>query len=263
MADEHNTALDNVDNKDTKVEFSTEQQAKVQELIDAAVGRVATKVRNEESAKLTTLQSELDAAKAASKAAKTPTQKQDAAEDVAALRSQIEEMKIASKSISDEATRWKGEAQKKADEAKSARDEAQRVHMEVAMQNAASKIPFVDTEVVIALTKGQVHRDAEGKFIVLREDGQPRLNASMEPMSLEEFYNDFAGKRPYLVRGDVKSGTSASENTKSAFTGNRQIDVATIFGPKSDSRLANELAKNNYAEYKRLKVIAKGMNLVA
>ena len=258
MADEHNTATED------KIEFTDAQQTKVQSLIDAAVARVASKVRTEEGAKFTTLQTELATAKAEAAKAKTPTAKTEAGEEVAVLLAKIDEMKNASKATADAADRWKSEAQNAAEQAKAAKQETIGVRKEVAITNAASKINFVNTEVVATLTRSQIHVDAEtGKFSVQREDGQPRLNAAMEPMSLDEFYNDFAAKNPYLVRGDVKSGSGGSENARSTLTSNGKYEVAQIFGPKSDSRLANKLALEDKAEYARLKVVARSNGLVA
>jgi hypothetical protein len=246
-----------------KVEFNEAQQAKVQELIDKAVGRVAGNLRSEYEPKLATLQTELTEAKEAAKAAKTGTQKNEANADVAALQAQIDEMKSASRATKDEVTRWQTEAQTKAREVEDAKAEALNIRKDVAITNAASKVNFVNTEVVLKLTKDNIKYDSEkGRFIVLSDSGQPRLNAAMEDMTLDEFYTEFAAKNKYLVRGDIVPGTNSSENTRSNLSKNGQYEVKDIFGPKSNSRLANELAKADPAEYKRLKAIARTAGLV-
>lgn len=247
-----------------KVEFNEAQQAKVQELIDKAVGRVAGNLRGEYEPKLASLQTELTEAKAAAKAAKPGAQKTEANADVAALQAQIDEMKSASRTSKDEIAQWKTEAQTKAREVETAKAESLGIRKDVAITNAASKVNFVNTEVVLKLTKDNIQFDAaSGRFIVTSDSGQPRLNAAMEPMSLDEFYTEFAAKNKYLVRGDIVPGTNSSENSRSNLSKNGQYEVKDIFGPKSNSRLANDLAKADPAEYRRLKAIARTAGLVA
>jgi hypothetical protein len=262
MADEHNTAIDG------KVEFTPEQQEKVNDLIKKAMGRAASDLRAEnESIKsqLTSLQTELATAKSSLSQAKTPEARADAAADVAALQSQIAQMKDASKATQDEAKRWQDEAKQKQKEVDAAKDEVLRVRKDVAITTAASKINFVNVDVVRKLTEDQIKWSDEYKqFVVLAESGGTRLDATLEkPMTLEHFFNDFAAKNKYLVRGDINPGTGSSESARNALSRDGKFEVTQIFGPKSSSRLANELARSNPQEYKRLKTIARSAGLVA
>jgi len=268
MADELNTngakPGDGGDDKD-KVEFTPKQQEKVQELIDKAVGRVANNVRADLTGKVEALTTELEAAKLALKSAKTPADKKESKEDIAALQAKIEEMHNASKTSTADIERYKGIALAKEKELEVARAEALNVRKEVAITSAATKsAEWVDLDVVRKLTQDTVHYDADkSKWVVLNEKGQPRLNAAMEDMSLAEFFNDFAAKNPYLVKSSIKQGVGSTEANRSALSRNGKFEVAQIFGKTSNSALASKLMKDDPAEYRRLKVIAKEAGLLA
>jgi hypothetical protein len=79
---------------------------------------------------------------------------------------------------------------------------------------------------------------------------------------LEEFYTDYAAKKPYLVRGDARSGTGSSETKTSQLSNNGKYEVSQIFGKTSIPALANKLAKENITEYRRMKEIAKSNGLI-
>lgn len=263
MADEHNTAEEVV--IDEPVIFDAKQQDKVNELIQRAMGKAAKETKADlERAKveLTTAQTELAAAKAAATKVKTPAEKAEAMDDVAALAAQLAETKAVVNSLKSESDRWQREAKAKADEVETARRETMNFKRTSAMQTAIGKLPFVNTDVISKLTVDNVIVDPDnvGKFLVLNDDGSPRLSNTLEPMSLDEFYTDFASKNKYLVRGDILAGTGASESQRGV-SGSR-IDVKDIFGPKSNARMANDLAKSNPAEYRRMKEVARAAGLV-
>lgn len=245
-----------------KVTFTDEQQAKVEQIVDRAVGRVASNLRTELSAKdqkIADLEAELTKAKE-SKSSTTPKGERK----IEDLEATIEEMKRASQARADEAERYKSESQKSARDAESARKEAQDIRKSQVIHTAASKHNFVDLDAVAKLTQEHIQFDSEaGRFVVLNEYGKTRLNAAMEPMSIEEYYNDFASKNKYLVRGDFSGGTGSSESMRSSLSKTGQYEVTDIFGPKSNARLANELALKDYPEYKRLRLIAVQAGLVA
>lgn len=245
-----------------KIEFTAEQQAKVNELIQEAMGRAGREAKvaaTTAQTELTKVQTELAQAQEALKAASTPADKKDAAKDVAALQA---EMARVVASHTEEVNRFKTLAQKKEEEARTATQKVIDVQKQVAIGNAASKVNFVNNEVVATLTKDNVKWDSDkNKFIVVGDNGEPRMNSSFEPMSLEEFYTEFAAKNPYLVRGDVRTGTGSSESRRDV-TGNGKFEIKQIFGRESNAALANKLALENPAEYQRLKKVAQSSGLI-
>lgn len=250
-------------NSEQKVEFTPEQQAKLQEIIDKAVGRNVAKVREEYTSQKSALEAQLAEAREAAKAAKTPAAKVDANDEVAQLRAQIDEMKSAGRSNASEAERWKSEAQKMQEQVRAAQDAALEIRKENAIANAAQKVGFVDVDDVVALTSKNIAWDADlSKFIVVSKDGQARMNAAFEPMSLDEFYADYAAKKKHLVRTDVLFGTGSTESSRAGLSRDGKVSVTDVFGKNSDAGKANRLAKENPAEYRRLKEIARAQKLI-
>jgi hypothetical protein len=251
---------------DPKVTFTPEQQARIDEIIREAQGRAGKEARTElENLKtqMQTMQSELQTAKEALKNAKTPQQKSEAQDDIAALQNQINEMKAAGTSTQQELERLRQAAASKDKEVSAAREEAKQIRKEVAMQKAASKVNFVNIGVVTKLTGDNIRwDDTRNTFIVVNEHGTERLNAAYEPMSLDEFYTEFAAQNPYLVRGDVKGGAGSTESQRSGLSSNGKYTVEQIFGKKSVGALANKLNKEDPKEYARLKAIALENNLI-
>jgi len=145
-------------NNEPKVEFTPEQQAKLQEIIDKAVGRNVAKVREEYAAQKTALETQLAEAREAAKAAKTPAAKADANDEVELLRAQIEEMKSAGRTNMNEAERWKSEAQKTQERLRAAEDAAVQIRKENAIANAAQRVGFVDVDDVVPRDRA-VHDD--------------------------------------------------------------------------------------------------------
>lgn len=237
-----------------KVEFSAEQQAKVQELIDSAVGRVAGKIRSEYEPKVADLQRQLDDAK-------KPKQHGKEGDGDANL----DEYKRVIEQAKQEAERFRTMAQEREREIAAAREESLSIRKEVAIAEAASEIPFFNLGVVKTLTKDNIQWDAErGQFVVRGENGQIRLDSTLEkPLSLKAYFTEFASNNKYLVRADVKQGSGSSESSRSSVASNGRYEVTDIFGPKSDSRKAAALMKDNPQEYKRLKGLAKEGGLIA
>jgi hypothetical protein len=251
-----------------EVVFDEKQQAKVDELIRKAQGKAASELRRENETfktQLSTVQSDLESAKAELARAKTPTDKKEAQGDISALQAQIDEMKRVHQNTQDEAKRWRDEAETRAKAITQKDNEITNIRKDVAITSAASKLPFVNVDVVKKLTESEIAwSDDYKQFVAVNDNGQVRLDATLEkPLSLDAFFNDFAAKNKYLVRGDVMSGTNATESMRSTLTKNGKYEVAQIFGPKSDARLANDLAKSDPQEYKRLKVVARQAGLVA
>lgn len=242
---------------ETKVTYTEAQQAHMQTIIDAAVGKAHRAARSESEAS----QASISRLTAELATAKSHTPVNPKSVDEPARHDEFERVKLGHKADLDAANLRIAEGQR---EVLKARSEAQTVRTEVAITNAASKVPFVDLGVVLKLTKDQVVLDPDtGRFNVLNDAGTPRLNASFEPMSLDEFYNDFAAKNKYLVRGSVLPGTGSSESTRTNLSSNGRFEVVEIFGAKSSGAKAAQLMKSDPSEYQRLKIVARSAGLIA
>lgn len=250
-----------------KITFSPEQQKRIDEIIKESMGRAggAIKRENEElSTKMQTLQSELEAAKAELGKAKTPSEKKESKAEAEALAAQIQEMKAIQSQTAAEMDRLKQLAASKDKDVEAARKEALNIRKQNAIQSAASSHGFVDVDVVTALTSEAIQFDPEkAKFYVVGENGQPRLNAAYEQMSLDEYFQEFATKKPYLVRGDVKGGVGSTEAQRSALNQQGKYPVDQIFGKGSNAALANKLALTQPKEYARLKAEARDKGLIS
>lgn len=251
------------DGEEVKVEFDAAQQEKVNQLIREAQGRAAKEVRTElETAKaqVTTLQTELTEAKTRA-ASGTPAERKEGAQDVIALQAQIDEMRTAAATSTRELERLKEVSRNKDNDINNAKGETREVRKQVAMQEAASKIGFVDAMDAIALSRDVVKwSDDRGRFVVIGEGGAERMNGALDPMTLDEFFSEMATKKPHLVRSDMRGGTGSTESKGSPSFG--KIPLEKLFGAKSDARLANNLAMSNPAEYKKQRVAAKEAGLI-
>lgn len=250
-----------------KVTFTPEQQARVDAIVKESMGRAGGELRvslEKVTAEKTQLEADLAAAKAAVKAAVTPLEKKAAKEDVDALNNQIVEMKTIQTTTQTDLERHRKLVQDKDAEIAKAKDETVQVKKQVAIQTAANKAGFVDVNIVSKLTDDLVKFDGtRGRFVVLNEQGTERLNSSYEPMSLEEFYKEYAANNPFLVKSDVKGGAGSSQNTRSNFAGSGKYEVTQIFGKTSNGALANKLAQENPQEYHRMKIVAKEAGIIA
>lgn len=247
------------------VEFTAVQQTKLDEIIKKAMGRAGSESRQElatATAKIVKLEADLAEAK---KAATTgPAADRSAAKgEVADLQAQIDEMKNARTATVAEIEGLRKQITDANGNAEKAKADTLKERKLNVIANAASKEDFVNIKVVRALTEGNLQwNETDGKWTVLSDEGQPRMNSAYDPMTIDEFYADFAAKNPYLVKGSVKPGTGSSESTRSTLASGRYT-VEQIFGKGSNAKLANELAIKNNAEYKRLRAEAIQKGIVA
>lgn len=249
-----------------KVVFTEAQQSKVNELIQHAMGRAGSEHRERAAsleAELNAARAELKAAKEAVAAAKTPGDKSAAKNDLDRLQVQLEEMRNAHLSVQEEAKRYREIAEARAKEVELAKQDSINTRKQVAITAAASKQNFIDPTVAMKLTEDNIKYDEKaGRFVVLGDKGQERMNASLEPMTLEEYYQEFAAKNPYLVRGDVTPGIGSTTSRRFDVSNNGQYKVTDIFGKGSSSIKASALMKENPTEYHRLKQIAVDQGII-
>lgn len=257
--------IDGQGNTSEKITFTPEQQAFVNNLLarekTEAKQSAQTELATTKTA-LETVQAEFRAAQEALRGATTKGEKKEASEDLEVLRGQLNEAKTVQQRAVEETERIKKVLGEKDKEVLTARQEAVNIRKQVAIQGAASKVNFVDLGVVQKLTQDNVVFDeTRSRFVVTNDEGTARMNASFEPMSLEEYYTEYASKNPYLVRGSVLGGASSAESQRAGVSLSGKYAVEMIFGPKSNAALANKLAMENITEYRELRkqAVASGL----
>jgi hypothetical protein len=204
----------------TKVTFSAEQQAKIDELIRAAMGRAGN----------------------------------DARATAARLEAEAEALRA-------EVARLNGDKSGLEREAKSARDEAVAFRKQTAITEAGVKFNFYDPAQLAKLTSDEVGWDGK-RFVITGEDGTPRVGLDGTPLSVDEFFREFATKNPHLVKGDVKPGVGSRENQIPHPTIGEKEKLAKLFGRGSDGKAANDLALSDPNEYKRQRHVARRLGLI-
>lgn len=247
-----------------KVTFTEAQQVRIDELIRGAMGRAGNEARAENvtlKSEMTKLQTELEAAKEAAKNAVTKHGKDDAKGDVAALQAQIEDLKRVQTQTLEESRTSKQQAQAKEKEVTEAREETVKVRKQNVIQTAAAKHNFINPDTLSKLVSDNI-KWADGKFTVVNDDGAVRNNASFEPMTVDEFFADYASKNPYLVKGDVKSGAGSKVSSSYQGAGDQNLKLTDIFGKGSNSKLANDTMMKNPTLYKTMKAQAQAQNLI-
>lgn len=187
-----------------KVELTPEQQEHVNRVFDTRFAKIQKK--HEES--LAAMRAELEALK--------NTKPEDKSEDKQD-KEDSPEKKEYKKLLEAEKNRAKlaeAERQKAIDEAKAAKAESMRVKKENAIAKAASKQNFYELDTVSKLVWDNIEFDEDLKTFVIKDGGHIRQNSSLVPMTLEEYFSEFASQRPYLVNGDVKSGAGSDDASK-------------------------------------------------
>jgi hypothetical protein len=248
FAEEETIVAEAVVDLDT-VTFDAPQQEKVNKLIKEAQGRAAKELRSEN----TKLKKQIDDLPKL-KEPETTVVDDDHSNDAT---KQVTEFKRIAEQRGRDAEASKKEADQARKDADKAKHRAIETEKRFALTTAASKQDFVDVSDVIALTSGSViWSEDDSKFIVVNEHGEPRYNAAFQPMSVEEFYTDYASKKSHLVRSGARGGLGSTTSTRSSLATGKGYELDKIFGNKSDAGLANRLAKENPVEYKRLRVQA-------
>jgi hypothetical protein len=250
MADEK-TEVVNADDKKTdngekkKVTFDADQQTLVNNIIDQAYTKAYEKADAKRKEEVTALQLELDGLKALAakdtkkddkvddkKDDKKPAKKSEHEEEINALRAQVDEL------------------MKGVDGLRSAKDAAEQRAQKIEETNkqttikdkfiqVADKFEFFDRMDVFALTKDQLALNDEGDVVIINPaTKQPRKNAELRDMSLDEFLSDFATKKPQMVRSkNSGGGTGGGEN--------RKVDL-------SDKKDIPDYAKMSKEEFQKL-----------
>lgn len=245
-----------------KVVFDDAQQAKVNALIIEAQGRAAAETRAALATAVAAKEkadADLATARAALAAAPKALSAADQTELTRAL-AQMDEIKSAAATAKAESDRILASAQADRNARDAALASVASIKKENAITAAAQSLGFVKPEMVAKMTSDAVKISADGVVSIVKPDGTVKLNNSLEPMTLQEFYTEFAKENPFMVRGEVRPGTGAFEALGRPSLG--QYKLEDLFGAKSNSKLVNDLSLRDPKTYKELRVKAVAQGLV-
>jgi hypothetical protein len=111
-----------------------------------------------------------------------------------------------------------------------------------AIRDAASHLDggleFHDLPMVTELVKGFVVLDKDSNSYVVKINGVVKMNNSLTPMTLSEYFVEFATQRPYLVKSQAKAGAGSQESGTQG-----QVGVGVI---RSRADLKTVLQKTDY-----------------
>lgn len=149
------------------------------------------------------------------------------------------------------------EARRREDLEKTMRERDRQDAIREAMDS--QEFEFVNRKAVIGLSHSNVVWDEDrSRFVVHDDKGRLRFNSSLEPMTLEEYYQAFSTEHPYLVKAKTVGGAGSSESKSGA----GKYRLEELFGPKSNGALVNKLAIEDPGLYRRLRSLAKEQGLV-
>lgn len=237
--------------QNTTVTFDDNQKAAITSIIEERLTRQKTAHQKELEAKEAEIAAKVEAALAAererAKGGKEGKVDDDA--EKAQYKALIDAEKARTKAASDALA----EESKKRGELESTN---KKILKDVAISRAITDqdtFHFHNTDVVKVLTEGRIVFDDEtGQYQVKDENGVIMQNNSLQPMSLKEFYSQFASQHPYLVSSNAKGGTGAGESNRTVAGGLAKVTS------KADLKTVKEksefIAKFGYDAFEKLPV---------
>jgi hypothetical protein len=109
-------------------------------------------------------------------------------------------------------------------EISSLRTELERIKVDGALINAASKNKAIAPEQVAKLLKEQVRLDDKGNVLVMDGDS-PRYNDNAEPMTVDQLVEEFLNSNQFF-KSAGPSGTGSQSNTETA--NQQEFDIAKL-----------------------------------
>lgn len=187
---------DGTQSQSTKIQFSAEQQTKVDELIRQAMGRAAKELRSEKEK----LVADLELAQA-----QLSTYKESTSPELQKARELLAE----------------SEVKRTAAEQREA-----TARRNITLREALDKADVLQTADAIKLL-GDSFKWENDTLVAVDQFGAVRKDATGAPLSVDAIVAEFAQARPYMVRGSVKRGAGSTESTQFA-----KVDpkVEDIFG---------------------------------
>ena len=142
----------------------------------------------------------------------------------------------------------KEQAEKSNKEIASLRSEIEKVKVDGALLNAASKNSAINPEQVKDLLKGNVKLTEDGKVEILAENKQPMYNKDGDLKSIDEYVKDFITDNPHFQTA-TPSGSGSKANLGKVDA--KPFNLADLDMTKPEDR-------KQYAEYKK----ARDKNIV-
>jgi len=137
----------------------------------------------------------------------------------------------------------KEQAEKSNKEIASLRSEIEKVKVDGALLNAASKNQAINPDQVKDLLKGNVKLTDDGKVEILAENKQPIYNKDGDLKSIDEYVKDFITENPHFQTATPSgSGSKGNLGTVDA----KPFNLADLDMTKPEDR-------KQYAEYKKVR----------
>jgi hypothetical protein len=230
-----------------KVEFTAEQQEHINNLFNQRFGKIQSK--HEQEIKGLSDSIELLKAKQTPEPPAPPAKSATEEENARQMKAFLDQEKAVTKGVQSllDAER--------ADKAKVIA-ENKKILKDQAINEAAGTLPngveFYELKTVKKLVEDDIEFDGDTNQWVVKENGNIKLNSGMTPMTLTEYFSQFAAARPYLVKGAVKSGSGSAESGRA---GSFQTNLGTV-KTKADVKTTKEkveyITKFGYAAWEKL-----------
>lgn len=235
MPTEPNQNPDQPTTEPTKVELTPEQQELVNKQIAARLSRQEKQLTETFNSTKTQLEEQMKTLSDQLEALKTPGKK-DGGDDTE------EAKRLQTKALIDAEVAKRTQTEKKLNEATAEKErlanELKATQKRQAMNDAMQGNNFTNNTFVVKLTDDMVEYDEALKTYVVKENGVVKENASLDPMTLAEFYADFAAKNPGFVSSDARGGAGSTPGSKQQGTVTKRSDFKTL-KQKSDWITAN------------------------
>jgi len=156
-------------------------------------------------------------------------------EEYRTLKQKAEEAETASLMKREEFDKVLKQTKEKSDaEVQKLRQELEKVKVDGALLNAASKLKTANPEHVVQLLKNNVKLDENGQPVVLNNDGEIRYNSdTAEQFTIDALVEEFVSSNPYF-KSAGKTGTGAQGNNSNAESD--EFDLSKLDLTKAEDR---------------------------
>lgn len=152
-------------------------------------------------------------------------------QELRSLKEQVEEERLIKKQ--DFESLLKKHKDKADAEINTLRSELQKIKVDGALINAASKAKAVAPEQVARLLKEQVKLESDGNVVVLDGEGKPRYNDDAEAYTVDALVEEFLSANQYF-KAAGPSGTGSTSNV--ADTKSNEFDLSSLDMTKPEHR---------------------------
>ncbi len=236
-----------------KVEFSAEQQEHINNLFNQRFAKITSKHDAEMKAmseKLEELKVKADEVKPpVVTPAPTATEKEKEEEAKRQMKAYLDQEKLATNTAKQQVrTEQEANARLLAENKRILKNQA----ITEALTSMAGGLEFHNIQTVKKLVEDTIAFDEESGQWVVKENGQIKLNNSMNPMTLAEYFPMFAAANTYLVKGTAKAGSGSAESGK-GFT-HTPGSVKSRSDIKTTKEKVDFISKHGYEAWEKLPV---------